>query len=143
MRGERARSWTAAMLVAVVAATAACGAEAADPVDERTAAATPDAVASDSSGGTVTAAGTPARSADERAFLTDLAGFGLPTEMTAETTLEVGLGICGGIEDGADTETILERIRPLTSAIAAQSDEWDTARVGRALIEASRARLCD
>lgn len=85
----------------------------------------------------------PARNGDEQAFLDDLTSIGLPTEMTAATTVEVGIGICRSIADGADTDTILDRIRPLTSAIAAQDAERDTTEVGRAIIDASRAHLCD
>ncbi|MFN3602656.1 MAG: DUF732 domain-containing protein [Dietzia sp.] len=85
----------------------------------------------------------PARNGDEQAFLDDLTAVGLPTEMTAATTVEVGIGICRSIADGADTDTILDRIRPLTSAIAAQDEDRDTAEVGRAIIDASRAHLCD
>ncbi|AWH91949.1 hypothetical protein A6035_06990 [Dietzia lutea] len=134
----------AAALLAATAAAAACG-DGADGSDGDgiTTAAAPETVASDTSGGARPGTGGPLRTEEERAFLADLAGLGLPTEMTAETTLEVGLGICRGIDDGADTEMILDRIRPLTSAIASQNDEWDTAGVGRALIDASRTRLCD
>lgn len=85
----------------------------------------------------------PTRTEDERQFLDELTAFGLPTEMTAATTVEVGIGICQGIDDGADVETILDRIRPLTSAIAAQDSDRDTAEVGRAIVDASRAHLCD
>lgn len=84
----------------------------------------------------------PTRTEDERQFLDALAAFGLPTEMTAATTVEVGIGICQGIADGADDDTILDRIRPLTSAIAAQEADHDTTEVGRAIVDASRAHLC-
>ncbi|MBB1030818.1 hypothetical protein G6027_07920 [Dietzia sp. SLG310A2-38A2] len=84
----------------------------------------------------------PARNGSEQDFLDDLTAFGLPPEMTAATTVEVGIGICRGISDGADTDTILDHLRPLTSSIAAQDPERDTAEVGRALIDASRAHLC-
>ncbi|EYT57312.1 hypothetical protein H483_0115670 [Dietzia sp. UCD-THP] len=87
-------------------------------------------------------AGGPARTGSEQDFLDQLTASGLPTEMTAATTVEVGLGICRSISDGADTETILDHLRPLTSAIAAQDADRDTAGVGRALIDASRAHLC-
>ena len=84
-----------------------------------------------------------ARTDGEQAFLDDLAQFGLPTGMSANTTVEVGIGICQSIDDGADTDTILEHIRPLSSAIAARSADHDTDRVGRAIVEASRSQLCD
>ena len=79
----------------------------------------------------------------EQEFLDDLSGFGFPTDMTASTTVEVGVGICHSIADGADNDTILDRIRPLTSAIAAQNPDHESAEVGQKLIEASRSRLCD
>lgn len=144
MRRVRARVLATTALLAVTAVAAACG-DAADGSDANgsTTAASPETVAADTSVGARPGTGGPLRTEEERTFLADLAGLGLPTEMTAETTLEVGLGICRGIDDGADTETVLDRIRPLTSAIASQNDEWDTARVGRALIDASRAHLCD
>ena len=84
-----------------------------------------------------------ARTDGEQAFLDDLAGFGLPTGMSANTTVEVGIGICQNIDDGTDTDTILDHIRPLSSAIAAQSAQHNTDRVGRAIVEASRTHLCD
>jgi hypothetical protein len=62
--------------------------------------------------------------------------------MSAETIVEVGIGVCRGEADGADTETILDRLRPLTGAIAAQEPELDTTEVGRAIVEASRTHLC-
>lgn len=144
MRRVRARVLAVTALLALTATASACG-EAADGADGdgTTTAASPETVVSDTTVRARPGTGGPLRSGEERAFLADLAGLGLPTEMTAETTLEVGLGICRGIDDGADTETILDRIRPLTSAIASQNDEWDTAGVGRALIDASRAHLCD
>ncbi len=83
------------------------------------------------------------RSASEQAFLDDLTEFGLPTGMSADTTVEVGLGICDTIADGAGTDVILTHIRPLSSAIASQSAEHDSDRVGRAIVEASRTHLCD
>lgn len=85
----------------------------------------------------------PARTGPEQDFLDQLAVFGVPTDMTADTTVEVGIGICQGIADGADTETVLDRIRPLSSAIAAHDAERDTAEVGRAIVDASRTHLCD
>lgn len=79
----------------------------------------------------------------EQAFLDELTEFGLPTGMSAETTVEVGIGICQNTAEGVDTETILDQIRPLSSAIATQSTGQDTDRVGRTIVEASRAHLCD
>jgi hypothetical protein len=117
----------------------ACGA------DERT---TPDGAPTTTEPGVATSAQVLAgervdpRSDVEQAFLAELAGLGLPTEMSADTTIEVGVGICRGLGDGADTETILDRIRPLTSAIAAQSPDLDTAAVGRTIVDASRDHLC-
>lgn len=84
----------------------------------------------------------PAPTVNEQSFLDELAALGFPTGMTAETTIEVGIGICRGIADGADTDTVLDRIRPLTSAIAAQSAERDAAEVGSAIVDASRTHLC-
>ncbi|WP_010542538.1 DUF732 domain-containing protein [Dietzia alimentaria] len=101
---------------------------------------------------TVTAGASPASapadttsrwSPAEREFLDDLSGFGFPTDMTASTTVEVGIGICHSIADGADDDTILDRIRPLTSAIAAQHPDRESAEVGQKLIDASRTRLCE
>lgn len=82
------------------------------------------------------------RSISQQAFLDDLAGLGLPTGMSADTTVEVGIGICRNLDDGVDTRTILEHIRSLTSAIANQSPDHDTDRVGQAIVEASRTHLC-
>lgn len=84
-----------------------------------------------------------ARTDGEQAFLDDLAQFGLPTGMSANTTVEVGIGICLKIAEGVDDETILDQIRPLSSAIASQIEDIDTAGVGRALVDASRTHLCD
>lgn len=84
-----------------------------------------------------------ARTDGEQAYLDDLTQFGLPTGMSADTTVEVGIGICQNIDDGADMGTILDHLRPLSSAIAAQSAAHDTDRVGRAIVEASRTHLCD
>lgn len=84
-----------------------------------------------------------ARTDSEQAFLDELTEFGLPTGMSADTTVEVGIGICENIDDGVDTETILDHIRPLSTAIATQSADHDTDRVGRAIVEASRTHLCD
>ena len=82
------------------------------------------------------------RTDNEQAFLDELTEFGLPTGMSADTTVEVGIGICQNIDDGAGTDTILDHIRPLSSAIATQSADHDTDRVGRAIVAASRAHLC-
>ena len=141
MSATRLRRGTASTIVALTAmAVGACGTPAPDTAD-----ATPAAAP-----GTTVAAGgssdrTPApvnRTESERAFLDELVGSGLPADLTADTTVEVGIGICRGIADGVDTESVLDHLRPLTSAIAAQSSGRDTAEVGRALIEASRTHLC-
>lgn len=139
MTHTRSRVLAASALVAVAAA-GGCGTRAEAPVDSVSAVAEPRPVTSAQTG----ARDRPdPRTDDEQEFLAELSGFGLPTEMTAVTTIEVGVGICDGIDDGADTETILDRIRPLTSAIAAQSADLDSAGVGRAILDASRTHLCD
>ncbi|WP_223146518.1 DUF732 domain-containing protein [Dietzia sp. ANT_WB102] len=142
MTDTRYRVLAASAIVAVATVAGACGTggEAPDSTMSAAAAAEPGSRTSEP---TPVSSRTAARTDDEQEFLADLSGFGLPTEMTADTTVEVGLGICRGIADGADTETILDRIRPLTSAIAAQSPGLDTAAVGGALIEASRNHLCE
>lgn len=131
----------------VAASTAGCGA--ADPEVEAAGASASAGQELAPTGGAATGGATadgdvagPARTEPEQEFLDQLTVSGVPTDMTAETTVEVGLGICRGIADGADTETILDRIRPLSSAIAAQAPERDTAEVGRAIIDASRTHLC-
>lgn len=147
---SRPRIGAASAIVALglAASTAGCGA--ADP-EMKAAGASASASGQENAptdgaatGGATTADGAadPARTAPEQQYLDQLAAFGVPTDMTAETTVEVGLGICRGIADGADTETILDRIRPLSSAIAAQNTSRDTAEVGRAIIDASRTHLC-
>lgn len=138
MTHTRSRVLAASALIAVAAA-GGCGTRAEAPVDSVSSVAEPRPVTSAQTG----ARDRPdPRTDDEQEFLAELSGFGLPTEMTAVTTIEVGAGICGGIADGADDETILERIRPLTSAIAAQNPDLDTAEVGRAIVDASRTHLC-
>lgn len=82
------------------------------------------------------------RTQDEQGYLEELSRLGLPARTAADTTVEVGIGICRTIADGADTDTILDGIRPLSSALAAQSGERDTQEAGRALVDASRAHLC-
>lgn len=82
------------------------------------------------------------RANSEQEFLDQLARFGLPTGMSSDTTVEVGIGICQNLAEGAETDTILNHIRPLSSAIAAQSDNHDTDEVGRTIVEASRTHLC-
>lgn len=84
----------------------------------------------------------PARTRDEQAFLDDLTQRGVPTDSAADTTVEVGIGICRGLSDGTNPDEILNHIRPLTSALAAQTGDRDTGEVGRALVDASRAHLC-
>ncbi|MDV8001735.1 DUF732 domain-containing protein [Rhodococcus sp. IEGM 1408] len=139
---------SAIVALGLAASTAGCGAV--GPEVEATGASVPASGQEASptegavSGAETTAGGMtgPARTAPEQEYLDQLAAFGVPTDMTSETTVEVGLGICRGIADGADTETILDRIRPLSSAIAAQDTRRDTAEVGRAIIDASRTHLC-
>lgn len=134
------RPLAVSVLVVVAAVSGACGSVAEDPVPTTSAVAEQAAPPPSE---THAADHADTRTEKEQAFLADLSGFGLPTEMTAVTTIEVGVGICDGIDDGADTETILDRIRPLTSAIAAQSADLDSAGVGRAILDASRTHLCD
>lgn len=144
MTDTRTRVLAASALVAITAVTGACGTGTEDPGSIVPAGSEPGtSTAGLTSAKARTDAPTDARTDDEQAFLADLSGLGPPTKMTADTTIEVGVGICRGIADGADTETILDRIRPLTSAIAAQSAGLDTAEVGRTILDASRAHLCD
>ena len=142
MTRSPARIATATALFTLVAAGSGC-ATATDAVVQTPHAKTAEAGAVGEDGAPAGGARGPARTEGERHFLDDLAAFGLPTEMTAATTVEVGIGICEGIADGADDETILDRIRPLTSAMAAQDSGRDTAEVGRAIVDASRAHLCE
>ncbi len=145
------RPIVAAALVAVgcAFATAACGAGGPEvqtdgtattsgDVLERGAAAPTDRAPAVSHGDTSGSG----RSEPEQEFLGQLSALGVPTDMTADTTVEVGIGICRGLADGVETETILDRIRPLSSAIAAHHAELDSAGVGRAIVDASRAHLC-
>lgn len=138
MTHTRSRVLAASALIAVAAA-GGCGTRAETPVDSVSAVAEPRPVTSELTGARDRI---DTRTDDEQEFLAELSGFGLPTEMTAITTIEVGAGICRGIADGADTETILDRIRPLAGAIAAQNPDLDTAEVGRTIVEASRTHLC-
>ncbi len=85
----------------------------------------------------------PARSAREQSFLQDLADHGIPTATSPDTAIEVGYGICHGLDEGNDPGRVLERIRPFTSALAAHTGGQDTAAVGRAVVDASRTHLCD
>lgn len=84
----------------------------------------------------------PVRTRDEQAFLDDLTRLGVPTDSAAGTTVEVGIGICRGISEGAGADEILDHIRPITSALAARTGGRDANEVGRALVDASRAHLC-
>src|SRR5699024_6998665 len=83
-----------------------------------------------------------ARTQDERGFLDELSRLGLPVRTAADTTVEVGNGICRTLDEGVDTVAILDGIRPISSALAAQSGERDAQEAGRALVDASRTHLC-
>lgn len=139
MRIRSERTLVAPVLVTLALAVFGCGHAEEQPAN------TPGSPAAESKRDEVTrAAPAPeARTDDEQAFLDELNQIGLPTGMSADTTVEVGIGICQNIDDGVDTDTILDHIRPLTSAIATRSADQDTDRVGRAIVEASRANLCD
>ncbi|GAA1052587.1 MULTISPECIES: DUF732 domain-containing protein [Dietzia] len=142
MSDHAVRIPAAVALCAVLAVGGGCGP--AEEATDRTVRAETTGQGAEAEAGGPAAVGPrgPARNGSEQDFLDDLTAFGLPTEMTAATTVEVGIGICRSISDGSDTETILDHLRPLTSAIAAQDPERDTAEVGRAIIDASRAHLC-
>lgn len=140
MRMVSERVMVVPVLLALAVTAGACTQAEETPSQPTTQA--PPAVSS-SSTVSETAAPPEERTDGEREFLDELAEFGLPTGMSAETTVEVGIGICESIAGGADTDTILDHIRPLSSAIASQSDDHDTDRVGRAIVEASRTHLCD
>lgn len=139
MRIRSERTLVAPVLVTLALAVFGCGHAEEQPAN------TPGSPAAASERDEVTrAAPAPeSRTDDEQAFLDELNQIGLPTGMSADTTVEVGIGICQNIDDGVDTDTILDHIRPLTSAIATRSADQDTDRVGRAIVEASRANLCD
>ena len=139
MRIRSERTLVAPVLVTLALAVFGCGHAEEQPAN------TPGSPAAASERDEVTrAAPVPeSRTDDEQAFLDELNQIGLPTGMSADTTVEVGIGICQNIDDGVDTDTILDHIRPLTSAIATRSADQDTDRVGRAIVEASRANLCD
>ena len=138
------RAGVASMALATALAVGACGSEDIEESPEAARTTTgPASEASGTSSASALTAATSQRSRVEQEFLDELSGFGFPTDMTASTTVEVGIGICQGIADGADDDTILDRIRPLTGAIAAQDPERDSAEVGRSLIDASRTHLCD
>lgn len=135
------RTGTAAAIVALAMLATACAGpdESADDAQHTTSSAPTSSTATEQHDAP---ASEPARARGQQAFLDDLSRLGLPTHTAADTTVEVGVGICRSIADGADSDTILDRIRPLTSALAAQSSEHDTDEVGRAFIDASRAHLC-
>lgn len=138
------RAGVASMVLATALALGACGSEDVEESPEAARTNTgPATVAAGTSSDSSSTAATSQRSRAEQEFLDELTGFGFPTDMTAGTTVEVGIGICQSIADGADDDTILDRIRPLTGAIAAQDPERDTAEVGRSFIDASRTHLCD
>lgn len=128
------------VLLALALSVGAC-AQSGDPAPE---AATHEPTTASSAAETPVPQPEPEERTDrERQFLDELTEFGLPTGISAETTVEVGIGICDSIADGASTEAILDHIRPLSSAIASQSDDHDTDRVGLAIVAASRSHLCD
>lgn len=138
------RAGVVSMVLATAVSVGACGADNGENSPEQAETTTgPDTSAAGNSEASSRADAAPQRTATEREFLEELSDFGFPTGMTASTTVEVGIGICQSIADGADDETILDGIRPLTSAIAAQDPEMDTAEVGRGLVDASRTHLCD
>ena len=144
MTGTRFRAgaaWVAGAVTVTAVTATACAVPSRDPAD---AAAAGAAAATGSA--TVTSATpdarTPTPTGPERAFLDDLVDSGLPADLTSETSVEVGIGICRSLDDGVGQDVILNRLRPLTTAIAAQSPDRDTAEVGRALVRASRTHLC-
>lgn len=138
MRIPSDRALAAPLLIVLALTAGACGRTEVQPTGSS------DSPASETASDQVTrpALAPDARTDGEQAFLDDLTQFGLPTGMSADTTVEVGIGICQNIDGGADTDTILDHIRPLSSAIASQSADHDTDRVGRAIVEASRTHLC-
>ena len=92
-----------ALTGAVVILAAGCGNRDAVPSDP-----VPTVPASPSGQETSTST-TPAgtRDDDQLAYLAELTELGLPTGLSADTAVEVGVGICRKISDGADTATIL------------------------------------
>lgn len=144
MRTMRTRA-AIALAAGLVGVTAAAGC--ASPADEpaETTGAAASAPGGQEPADTPSGTGTGAeRSSDEQAFLDDLAGRGVATDTAADTAVEVGLGICRGIAEGADPETVLDRVRPFTTALAARDGDGgaDAADVGRVLVDASRSHLC-
>lgn len=97
----------------------------------------------DAAAGATEAESRDVRTRAEQAFVNDLSRRGLPTHTAADTTVEVGVGICRSLAEGEEPAVILDRLRPLTSALAAQHSDKDTDGVGRALVDASRSHLCD
>lgn len=138
------RAGVASMVLATALVVGACASDDAAGAPEQSETTTgSDTVATGRSEASARADAVPQRTPDEMEFLDQLSDFGFPTDMTSSTTVEVGIGICQSIADGADDDTILNRIRPLTSAIAAQDPDLDTAEVGHGLVDASRTHLCD
>lgn len=138
------RTCAASMALAAALTAGACGTD--DPAGNGETGAVvtaPENVETESGRSTAESESSPLRTPQEQRFLDELSVFGFPTDMTASTTVEVGVGICQSIAHGADDDTILDRIRPLTSAIAAQDQERDSAEVGRGFVDASRTHLCD
>ncbi len=140
MTVRRNRAPVVSMMVAAVLAVAGCGAEPDGGLGDSVATAGPGALPTED---VRPKTRTEVRASREQAFLDDVSEVGFPVDMTADTVIEVGIGICQGIDDGADEAEVLEQIRPLTDAFAAQSPGHDDADVGRAIVEASRAHLCD
>lgn len=145
MRTMRTRA-AIALAAGLVGVTAAAGcASPADEPAETTGTAAASAPGGQEPADTPSGTGTGAeRSSNEQAFLDDLAGRGVATDTAADTAVEVGLGICRGIAEGADPETVLDSVRPFTTALAARDGDGgaDAADVGRALVDASRSHLC-
>ncbi|HMT48898.1 DUF732 domain-containing protein [Dietzia sp. UBA5065] len=130
------------MAVVSVCLALAAGATGCGAASESTGATEVAGTVAQAQAGSADTAAEPIRTNSETHFLDELTAIGIPTGMSADTTVEVGIGICRSIAHGAGLETILDRIRPLTSAIAAQDTRLDTAEVGRAIVDASRTHLC-
>lgn len=139
MTGPRARVSVALLTASVLAS--ACGASEDVPVTTAQQSTVQDEVTTTTTEQSETPS-EPVRTRDEQAFLDALTQRGVPTDSAADTTVEVGIGICRGLSEGTNADEILNHIRPLTSALAAQTGNLDTGEVGQALVDASRAHLC-